>query len=225
VPGGSDYIRFFGPGTRDSLHIHIDGSPAARDQRRYSVVATRGRQHVKRTLAPDADGDAGFTVPDRPQLDHVTLIVTNFLEAAGDLHFTCDAEEVGWPAPILLTDLECVPNPFHQAGHDHLAAQGGGVLVLTFDLSPSRAAKLQRLGFSPARHDHCSVPDGHDPPLLELPAHGQPRRRDPVDFNLGLHTLRVLQDRSRGDRFDRPGGWYRSACGCRSAGFYGASGG
>ena len=110
---GSNFIRFFGPGIRDTLCVTVDGDPSLRDKRRISLVATVSEnRHTEWTLSPDTSGNVTMMVPNWSACDYVTLIVTNFLEAHGDLRFQYSAREVGPVVPVSATNLECVPNPF-----------------------------------------------------------------------------------------------------------------
>jgi hypothetical protein len=121
---GSNFIRFRGPGTRDSLRVTFDGSPGLRDLRRVSLVVTRGRTHQEMTVAPDSQGGAQFTVPGWSSCDQVTLIVTNFREASGDLGYTYSARETGALVRPSVSDLACAPNPFSLNTEITFRAQG-----------------------------------------------------------------------------------------------------
>jgi hypothetical protein len=120
----SNFIRFFGPGTRDSLRVGFDGDPEVRDQRRVALVITRGRVHEEITAAPDGTGDAAFIVPDWPSCDYATLIVTNYHEASGDLRFSYSATEIGAGAPARISDLAFEPNPFPYTTEITFSASG-----------------------------------------------------------------------------------------------------
>jgi hypothetical protein len=142
---GSNYMRFMGPGHRDSLRVRIDGGPHLRDHRVYSLVITRdGTKHTESTVPPDAEGDATFLVPDWPGCDYVTLIVTNFREAGGDLSFRYEAQEIGHPTPLVVSDLTCTPNPFRESTEIRFSVRGlpHPASVTVFDLSGRRVRDL-----------------------------------------------------------------------------------
>jgi hypothetical protein len=98
-PAGSNYIRFAGPGRRDTLGILFDGDPSVAQDRRVSLVIRRARpggfQRSDTTLAPDPRGDCRFRVGDWANCLDATLIVTNFDTAAGRLEYTYSAAETG----------------------------------------------------------------------------------------------------------------------------------
>jgi hypothetical protein len=111
-PAGSNFVRFLGPGTRDTLRVDFHGDPGMLERRVSLVVTKAGEDQVETTLSPDPDGNATFTVPGWSSCQDATLIVTNFHDAQGNLGFTYSAHEVGALAPISVTHLACTPNPF-----------------------------------------------------------------------------------------------------------------
>jgi hypothetical protein len=97
---GTDYIRFLGPGSADSLRVQFDGAALLREHRAVTLVATRNQnQHREWRLPLDSRGDARFSVPDWPTYDDVTLIVANETGAVDSLDFTYSAWEAGEAPP------------------------------------------------------------------------------------------------------------------------------
>jgi len=109
-PTGSNYIRFLGPGSRDTLHIHVNGDASRRDNRRVSLVALRPPlTYTDTTLVPDASGDVDLSVAGWSSCGEAMLIVTDLESAEGTAAYTYSAWERGvGERPRLLS---CGPNP------------------------------------------------------------------------------------------------------------------
>lgn len=107
----SNYIRFSGPGSRDSLRVSVRGSADTAGRRTFSLVALRGAdRHSEYRVTPDSTGAASFAVPEWPECESVILIVTNHHDAEGELGFDYSAEESG--RPVSAAEVVCVPSPF-----------------------------------------------------------------------------------------------------------------
>jgi hypothetical protein len=119
-PGGSNYVRFFGPAEQTDLKVSFSGHPDMNDQRAVTVLAVGGWGHESWRLAPGADGSGTITVPDWGLYDYVTLVVSNFWEAPRDsalLAYSYGAEEVDQaPGPADAARLTgSFPNPFRES--------------------------------------------------------------------------------------------------------------
>ena len=140
-PAGFNYIRFLGPGGRDSLRLSFDGAPDLRDVRTISFALQRtGQPQREWTLDPDENGDVSLAISGWSACDQVTMIVTNFVGAAGDLTFRYAAREVGSVAPRWLGDLGVSPNPFSSETRLSWRVEGDArpVSLLIFEASGRR---------------------------------------------------------------------------------------
>jgi len=120
LPTGSDYIRFYGPASDNTLRVTLHGDPAVSPYRRVACVATHGSLNVVWTAAPDSAGNVTLDVPDWGLYDEVTLVVTSLTDSptANDvLRYTYSAEEIGAAAPDAYRGriVLCFPNPMRQA--------------------------------------------------------------------------------------------------------------
>jgi hypothetical protein len=148
---GSSYIRFLGPGTRDTLHLEYEGDSALAGRRRVCVAAqVHGTPQREWVLTPDAAGRAALSVPGWSALDQVTMIVVN-LEGArdrGGVRFS--AWEVGAAAPEGIGPLLTYPTP--SRGEVHVVWETltlrGPIQVEIFDVA-GRSVSWREVGRLP----------------------------------------------------------------------------
>ncbi len=79
---GSDYVRFHGPATANTLRVTVAQDPQIAPWRRIACVATRGGVNAVWRAVPDSTGTAVLAVPDWGLYDAVTLVVTTVWDPA-----------------------------------------------------------------------------------------------------------------------------------------------
>lgn len=123
---GNDYIRFAGPGVRDTLQILFDGDYAVRGMRIVSFVAETAPDSAREwSISPDENGDVSFALPGWSRATDLTMIVSNGPEAGTNLGFRYSAWE-GGPTPIRpFGPLRIFPNPFSQSTTIRCTAPAG----------------------------------------------------------------------------------------------------
>jgi hypothetical protein len=166
-PAGSNYIRFMGPASRNSLQINFDGHPDMAGQRAVIALGVNGWGSRAWILDPDQEGDVEVTVPDWGLFDHVTLVVVNFWDAPSDsvaLHYTYAAQEVS-QSSAAATAAQLVttfPNPFQNSTRVlfNTPRDGSACTIRIFDM----AGRLVRTLFEDAVYSglHQVVWDGKD---------------------------------------------------------------
>lgn len=158
-----DYIRFRGPGERDTLRLEFDGAPEMRDARCLCFAWQRGG-HPQRewTVFPDVDGDVNMKIPGWSTCDQITMIVVNFEQADGDFSFRYAAREMGDPAARWVSDLMVAPNPFWRETRLSWRTEGSSVpaTLAIFDASGRRV--LSRLMPAERVGNQRFVWDGRD---------------------------------------------------------------
>ncbi len=119
-PSGSNYIRFRGPASANSLRLTLDGQPEMALERAVIVIGVNDWGHRSWVLESDQDGDVELVVPDWGLYEYVTMVVANFWDAPTDsasLHYTYTAEELDQATKP--TDsarlVMSVPNPFRSS--------------------------------------------------------------------------------------------------------------
>jgi hypothetical protein len=112
---GANYVRFLGPGRRDTLRVSVACDPRLRECREVTFIATRApNNHREWVLELDKSGHAEGAIPDWPGYDYGCLIVANGDTsgfALGDVgyDFSYSAWEVG-SAPVTSVG-RAAPNP------------------------------------------------------------------------------------------------------------------
>lgn len=149
---GSNYFRFYGPATENTLRLTYDGEPEIAPYRRVSFVASRGASHVEWTLAPDGDGDVVTEIPDWGLYDEVTMIVTSLPGADTAQEFelyTYSAEEIAAEAADLYAGglRSAFPNPLV------------GSTEIRFEISEPSATRI----------DVCDIAGRHIRQLVDRP--------------------------------------------------------
>jgi hypothetical protein len=163
-PAAANYVRFYGPGRRDTLHVAFDGDSSLSDWRRVVFVATRNRnQHAEQVAKPNADGDCTFTLPDWPTYDFLTMIVVNYDTTGahlGQVHhdFRYSAREEG--ATAIAQVSVPAPNPFASSAAIQIRIAEDEKRV-RLDIYDVRGAHVRRVADEElSRGDHSLVWDG-----------------------------------------------------------------
>ena len=163
-PAAANYIRFYGPGRRDTLRVAFDGDGLLADWRRVVFVATRNKNmHEEHVLAANSDGNCTFTLPDWPAYEFLTMIVVNYDTTGAhlgevDLRFTYSALEDG--APAIASVSVPAPNPFESRAAIQVRITEDAKR-LRLDIYDVRGRHVRRVADERlARGDHSLVWDG-----------------------------------------------------------------
>jgi hypothetical protein len=150
--GGSNYIRFLGPGARDSLLIELRDLPLEVHPPRVSFVVIRVSGESEVTTLRPIEGSAHFAVAGWGACREVTMIVTEESSMDPSQSYRYCARESGRAETTMI--LRCVPNPVHGEALFQVRPaplHPGGTLAI-FDLTGRLVSSLAvpvRLGVDP----------------------------------------------------------------------------
>jgi hypothetical protein len=161
---GTNYVRFLGPGRRDTLRVTFSSDPRLVEWREVTLVATRApNRHREWILDLGKEGRASAIIPDWPSYDSACLIVANGDSSGSalgpvDYAFSYSAVETG-PAPFTSVAR---PGPSPTATQStiawRLAEESAHVKLDIYDLSGRLVRRLADQTFD--RGDHQLTWDG-----------------------------------------------------------------